>query len=105
MGAYLLGLVTLPALWCAWVAAAMVAEVLGRGRRITCRWCGHVTNGLALRNRIHARIRHGLALTVAGRRRKQQWHGLTWHYAQRHGVAREEYDAALARFRQKQGAA
>lgn len=100
---YLLGLGTLPALGLAYLVVVTLIDSW-INRRITCGICGRARRGWALRQRIHARVSHGLAMTVKGRTRRRQWIGLTWSYAQRHGVTRDEYDAACdaarARFRE-----
>lgn len=98
MREYLLGLATLPALGLVYLVAVTLIDSWV-SRRITCGVCGRTRQGWMLRQRLHARLAHGLAMTAGGRARKGQWHGLTWSYAQRHGVTRDEYDAARARGR------
>lgn len=49
----------------------------------------------------HARFRHGLAVTMRGRVRKRQLHGMAWWYARKHGFSKEEWDAAIAPHREE----
>lgn len=100
---YLLGVATPPVLAGLVVAGAALATLLQhaltRPRAARCPLCGAAARGprqiRGVWNHLHARHRHGLALTVAGRVRRRQWHGLTHRYALEHGATSEQWHAAL----------
>lgn len=101
MREYLLGLATLPALAAvAWIVIQIHYSIT-HWHRGPCGICGRMLpwGPRWLIGRAHSRIRHGLALTMRGRLRKRQWHGIAWWYAEKHGARRGEWEAATAPYR------
>lgn len=99
MSDYLLGLATLPALFAGYVLVDWAHDSVTRWHTTTCGVCERKTIRKGpfrtLRLRLHCRHAHGLAMTLRGRVRRKQWHGLAEWYALRHGATSEEWRRAV----------
>ena len=95
--AYLLGLVTLPVFLLCAVLLVTFASWLRGWDSVQCSICDRVIAWGPRRPliRLHCRWHHGLALTIRGRVRRKQWHGLSRQYAKKLGVSDSEWLAAV----------